>query len=275
MDTPGDQAAAARGRPRGLSPGPPAGAARWLAAPTRSNAARWDGVLYAFFNGRWLVDKVYNDWLAAPFHRWGHTGATRLLDRGLFEHVGPLGVAAGARRLAGRTAALQTGLVSHYALLMVAGLAGVLLLAAGGLPQPARPCGCRPAVSWWRPPCSARGTRRPDRATPQHPPRGKSSTKPHPPWSEPFHGAAPSMEATPQPPRRYVWTPPPHTPPAPPRWGPGRAPGATTPSRPGAGGGALAAVAAMLWSLLLWVGFDTSTASWQYVVDLRGATPPR
>ena len=31
-----------------------------------------------------------------------------------------------------------------------------------------------------------------------------------------------------------------------------------------------AAVAAMLWSLLLWVGFDTSTASWQYVVDLRG-----
>ena len=87
--------------------------------------------LYAFFNGRWLVDKVYNDWLAAPFHRWGHTGATRLLDRGLFEHVGPLGVAAGARRLAGRTAALQTGLVSHYALLMVAGLAGVLLLAAG------------------------------------------------------------------------------------------------------------------------------------------------
>jgi proton-translocating NADH-quinone oxidoreductase chain M len=30
------------------------------------------------------------------------------------------------------------------------------------------------------------------------------------------------------------------------------------------------AVATWLWSLVLWVGFDTSTASWQYIVDLRG-----
>lgn len=85
--------------------------------------------LYVFFNGRWLVDKVYNDWMAGPAHLWGHGGATRLLDRGVFEHVGPLAATRFARGLSENTAGLQTGLVSHYALVMVSGLAAALLVA--------------------------------------------------------------------------------------------------------------------------------------------------
>jgi len=87
-----------------------------------------------FFNGRWLVDKVYNDWMAGPAHLWGHEGATRLLDRGAFEVAGPLAATRLARRLAGGTAGLQTGLVSHYALVMVSGLALVLLVATARTP---------------------------------------------------------------------------------------------------------------------------------------------
>lgn len=71
---------------------------------------------------RWLFDKVYNAFVIYPSLRFGYSVSLKTLDKGWFDHLGPVGVSATLRLLAKQVSLLQSGFVYHYALVMLLGL---------------------------------------------------------------------------------------------------------------------------------------------------------
>jgi NADH-ubiquinone oxidoreductase chain 5 len=78
--------------------------------------------LYSMLNKRWLFDKVYNSFIVAPCLWFGYQISLKTLDKGVFEHIGPFGIASIFRELAQQISRLQSGFVYHYALVMLIGL---------------------------------------------------------------------------------------------------------------------------------------------------------
>jgi proton-translocating NADH-quinone oxidoreductase chain L len=82
----------------------------------------WGRGLYGFFNGRWFVDQVYNQYLSRPALGFGYHTSFRALDKGLLEVLGPRGVTSTATRAMQALSALQSGRLYHYALVMLLAL---------------------------------------------------------------------------------------------------------------------------------------------------------
>ena len=78
--------------------------------------------LYSVLNKRWLFDKVYNYFVVAPCLWFGYQISLQTLDKGVFEQIGPFGIALVFRRLAQQVSRIQSGFVYHYALVMLIGL---------------------------------------------------------------------------------------------------------------------------------------------------------
>jgi proton-translocating NADH-quinone oxidoreductase chain L len=78
--------------------------------------------LYSVLNKRWLFDKVYNAFIVTPCLWFGYEVTLKTLDKGVFEHCGPYGIAGVFRRLAHQMSRIQSGFVYHYALVMLIGL---------------------------------------------------------------------------------------------------------------------------------------------------------
>jgi proton-translocating NADH-quinone oxidoreductase chain L len=83
--------------------------------------------LYTFLNKRWLVDKVYNDYLGTLSLNFGYSISFKTLDKGVLEIIGPSGAAQffGSRdsnSFINQIASLQSGKLYHYALIMLLGL---------------------------------------------------------------------------------------------------------------------------------------------------------
>ena len=85
----------------------------------------WVKSLYAFLNKRWLFDKVYNCGFSA-FMWFGYRVCFKSLDKGTFEVCGPLGVSQLLSKVAANTKKLETGMIYHYAVLMLIGLTLVI-----------------------------------------------------------------------------------------------------------------------------------------------------
>lgn len=81
--------------------------------------------IYAFLNKRWLFDKVYNK-IFSTFMWFGYTVSFKSLDKGTFEVCGPLGISQLLSKIARDTKKLETGMVYHYAVLMLIGLTLVI-----------------------------------------------------------------------------------------------------------------------------------------------------
>jgi len=79
-------------------------------------------VFYSFFNKRWLFDKVYNDFIAKPFMRFGYEVSFKALDKGAIEILGPYGISKSIQEIVLKASRLQSGLIYHYALIMLIGL---------------------------------------------------------------------------------------------------------------------------------------------------------
>jgi hypothetical protein len=71
--------------------------------------------IYTFFNSKWFFDYVYNSYVVKPVFIWGHSVSYKILDRGLIEFFGPLGVSRLIKRLSLFVSSLQSGYVYHYA----------------------------------------------------------------------------------------------------------------------------------------------------------------
>nr|YP_010881069.1 NADH dehydrogenase subunit 5 [Moerckia flotoviana]QDE10619.1 NADH dehydrogenase subunit 5 [Pallavicinia lyellii]WIA66571.1 NADH dehydrogenase subunit 5 [Moerckia flotoviana] len=78
--------------------------------------------LYCFFNKRWFFDKVFNDFLARSFLRFGYEVSFKALDKGAIEILGPYGISYTIREMAQRISKIQSGFVYHYAFVMLLGL---------------------------------------------------------------------------------------------------------------------------------------------------------
>ena len=71
--------------------------------------------LYTFFSNKWHWDYIYNSLVAAPIFAWGHNVSYKVLDRGLFEYLGPLGITRVLSSITLKFSSFQSGLVYNYA----------------------------------------------------------------------------------------------------------------------------------------------------------------
>lgn len=78
--------------------------------------------LYTFFNKRWFLDKVYNDFISQKALNFGYKISFKTLDKGTFEILGPSGISTTFLRLYPYFSQLQSGLIYHYAVIMLLGL---------------------------------------------------------------------------------------------------------------------------------------------------------
>lgn len=72
--------------------------------------------IYTFLNSKWFFDYVYNSFIVKPTFNWGHNISYKVLDRGLIEFFGPLGVSKLISTLSLFISSLQSGFVYNYAL---------------------------------------------------------------------------------------------------------------------------------------------------------------
>jgi NADH-ubiquinone oxidoreductase chain 5 len=78
--------------------------------------------LYTFLNKRWFFDKVYNDFISENALKFGYLVSFKTLDKGTFEILGPSGIAHTFLNLAQYFHRLQSGLIYHYAVVMLFGI---------------------------------------------------------------------------------------------------------------------------------------------------------
>ncbi len=84
--------------------------------------SRLGNLFYFMFNKRWFFDKVYNDFLIQKALHFGYHISYKTLDKGVFEIIGPYGISKTIQQLASQLRGLQSGLIYHYALVMLLGL---------------------------------------------------------------------------------------------------------------------------------------------------------
>ena len=89
-------------------------------------AARF-GRLYLFLYNKWYFDELYDRLFVRPAKFIGE-GLWKEGDGTMIDGLGPDGIAAVIRTLAGRASRLQSGYVYHYAFAMLIGVAGLVTL---------------------------------------------------------------------------------------------------------------------------------------------------
>ena len=78
--------------------------------------------LYIFLNKRWFFDKIYNDYISQVALIFGYNISFKTLDKGSFEILGPSGIASTVLNLTRYFSRLQSGMIYHYAVVMLLGL---------------------------------------------------------------------------------------------------------------------------------------------------------
>jgi NADH:ubiquinone oxidoreductase subunit 5 (subunit L)/multisubunit Na+/H+ antiporter MnhA subunit len=84
--------------------------------------------MYTFLNRKWFFDKFYNECINQPIMRMGHHQTYKVLDRGVFEIFGPFGISNLLYKTRQKVVTMQTGLIYHYAFLMLMGLTFFVLV---------------------------------------------------------------------------------------------------------------------------------------------------
>jgi NADH-ubiquinone oxidoreductase chain 5 len=84
--------------------------------------------VYNFLTKKWFFDKVYNEWVSQFFFKFSYSNSYKIVDRGIFEMVGPRGLSLVTLKVSSQLAKLQTGYLYHYTFLILIG--STLLLRA-------------------------------------------------------------------------------------------------------------------------------------------------
>ena len=82
--------------------------------------------LYNFLNKKWFFDKVYNEQIGQFFFNFGYTVSYKIIDRGIFEILGPHGISSTLSKVSFVVAKLQTGYIYHYTFLFLTGITVLL-----------------------------------------------------------------------------------------------------------------------------------------------------
>ena len=84
--------------------------------------------LYTMLNRRWFFDKVYNDFISQKALDFGYTISWKTIDKGCLEILGPYGIAHTMSAWSKYVSRLQSGLIYHYAVMMLLGLSGAIAI---------------------------------------------------------------------------------------------------------------------------------------------------
>nr|YP_010208911.1 NADH dehydrogenase subunit 5 [Skeletonema subsalsum]YP_010208950.1 NADH dehydrogenase subunit 5 [Skeletonema potamos]UBA16221.1 NADH dehydrogenase subunit 5 [Skeletonema subsalsum]UBA16260.1 NADH dehydrogenase subunit 5 [Skeletonema potamos] len=82
--------------------------------------------IYHFFNKKWFFDKVYNEYIGQFFFTISYTITYKIIDRGIVEIFGPMGLSSIITKKATYIAKMQTGYLYHYTFLILTGLTLIL-----------------------------------------------------------------------------------------------------------------------------------------------------
>jgi len=82
--------------------------------------------IYTFLNKKWFFDKIYNEYVSQFFFKFGYSISYKVIDRGIFEILGPTGLSSVALKTANSIHRAQTGSLYHYALIILTVIALLL-----------------------------------------------------------------------------------------------------------------------------------------------------
>lgn len=77
--------------------------------------------LYNFLNKKWFFDKVYNEYIGQFFFKFGYNVSYKIIDRGIIEMFGPMGLSKTVSSKASFINNLQTNYLYHSTLLILIG----------------------------------------------------------------------------------------------------------------------------------------------------------
>jgi NADH-ubiquinone oxidoreductase chain 5 len=84
--------------------------------------------LYNFLNKKWLFDKVYSEWITQYFLYFAYHVSYKLIDRGVIELFGPMGLTNLLSKKSKNMRNIQTGFLYHYAFTILIGGTSLLVL---------------------------------------------------------------------------------------------------------------------------------------------------
>ena len=79
-------------------------------------------MLYSFLNKKWYIDKIYAETLGQGILNISYTLSYKLVDRGVFEMLGPYGFTNITRNFSNYLNKLQSGSINHYVYVFLVGL---------------------------------------------------------------------------------------------------------------------------------------------------------
>lgn len=77
--------------------------------------------IYNFLNKKWFFDKIYSEILGQFFFKFGYSTSYKLIDKALFEIVGPTGLSLVTLKASYQFHKSQTGSLYHYLLILLTG----------------------------------------------------------------------------------------------------------------------------------------------------------
>lgn len=75
--------------------------------------------IYTFLNKKWFFDKIYNEYVIQSFFRFSYSTSYKLIDRGIIEILGPMGLSMLVLEKSKAIYRLQTGSIYHYSFSML------------------------------------------------------------------------------------------------------------------------------------------------------------
>jgi len=77
--------------------------------------------LYFFFNKKWFIDKIYNEYFGQFFFKFAYSTSYKFVDKGIFEIIGPTGLSKVILLISLNIDKLQTGYIYHYTSIILIG----------------------------------------------------------------------------------------------------------------------------------------------------------
>ena len=82
---------------------------------------------YNFFNKKWFFDKIYNEYIAQFFFKFSYNTSYKLIDRGIFEILGPQGLSFLLIKKGKKLNNIQSGYIYHYLFFILLGITLMLI----------------------------------------------------------------------------------------------------------------------------------------------------
>lgn len=77
--------------------------------------------IYNFLNKKWFFDKIYNEYIGQFFFKFGYNTSYKIIDRGIIEMFGPMGLSSAISQKAFYISSMKTNYLYHITFFMLLG----------------------------------------------------------------------------------------------------------------------------------------------------------